>query len=51
VAIALPVEEHDAALTALQERLHDAYLSSPLPQEVRNRPALNDFVVRVRLAS
>ena len=50
-AVALPVDEHDAALTALQERMHDAYVSSPLPKEVLNRQALNDFVVRVRLSS
>jgi hypothetical protein len=46
----LPVEEHDAALQALQEQLTLAYERSPLPAEPANRAALNDFLVRVRLA-
>lgn len=48
-AVALPVEEHDLALGALQERLRAAYESSPLPDEPQNRAALNDFIVQVRL--
>ncbi|MBX3001598.1 MAG: nucleotidyltransferase domain-containing protein [Caldilineaceae bacterium] len=46
----LPVEEHDAALQSLQEQLALAYERSPLPAEPTNRAALNDFLVRVRLA-
>jgi uncharacterized protein (DUF2267 family) len=47
--VPLPVEEHDRALSALLEELRVAYETSPLPDEPQNRPALNDFVVRVRL--
>lgn len=50
IAVPLPVAEHDRALTALQVELRVAYETSPLPQEPQNRPALNDFVVRMRLA-
>jgi predicted nucleotidyltransferase len=46
----LPVDEHDAALQSLQEQLTLAYERSPLPVEPTNRAALNDFLVRVRLA-
>jgi predicted nucleotidyltransferase len=49
IAVALPVDEHDQALSALQEELRAAYETSPLPDEPQNRAALNDFVVRVRL--
>ncbi len=49
-ALALPVEEHDAALEGLQAKLADAYESSSLPPEPINQAALDDFVVRVRLA-
>jgi hypothetical protein len=50
IAVPLPVAEHDHALNALQEELRVAYETCPLPNEPQNRPALNDFVVRVRLA-
>ena len=49
IAVPLPVDEHDQALSALQEELRVAYETSPLPDEPQNRAALNDFVVRVRL--
>ena len=49
IAVPLPVDEHDQALSALQEDLRAAYETSPLPNEPQNRAALNDFVVRVRL--
>jgi predicted nucleotidyltransferase len=48
-ALPLPVETHDRALVALQEELRLAFETSPLPDEPRNRDALNDFVVRIRL--
>ena len=50
IAVPLPVAEHDRTLNALQVELRVAYETSPLPQEPQNRPALNDFVVRMRLA-
>ena len=50
IAVPLPVAEHDRTLSALQEELRVAFETSPLPEEPQNRPALNDFVVRVRLA-
>ena len=34
----------------LQQQLQEAYDSSPLPDTPTNRAALDDFVVRVRLA-
>lgn len=37
-------------ITALFERLDSARDSSPLPEDVPNRAALNDFLVRLRLA-
>jgi len=46
----LPVEEHNRALDGLQEQLADAYASSPLPEKPTNQAALNDFLVRTRLA-
>lgn len=49
-ALDLPVEEHDAALERLQEALSAAYETSPLPSEPANQAALDDFVVRMRLA-
>ncbi|RLT45629.1 MAG: nucleotidyltransferase [Chloroflexi bacterium] len=49
VALHLAVDEHNAALTLLQEQLHAAYTESHLPEKPANRPALNDFLVRVRL--
>jgi len=49
-ALALPVDEHDAALARLQEDLMAARDASPLPPEPTNEAALNDFVLRVRLA-
>lgn len=48
--LTLPVEEHEAAIERLQEDMHAAYEGSPLPPEPTNQPALEDFVVRVRLA-
>ena len=50
VALALPVDEHDAALARLQEDLAAARDASPLPPEPTNEAALDDFVLRVRLA-
>jgi len=49
-AVALPVEEHDAALARLQEEMVAARDASPLPPEPANEAALDDFVLRVRLA-
>ncbi|MEI2691204.1 MAG: nucleotidyltransferase domain-containing protein [Anaerolineae bacterium] len=49
-ALALPVEMHDAALERLQEELAAARDASPLLAEPANQAALDDFVVRVRLA-
>lgn len=46
----LPVEEHDAALARLQDDLLAARDASPLPEDPTNTAALDDFVVRVRLA-
>ncbi len=46
----LSVEEHDAALARLQEYLAAARDASPLPEEPTNTAALDDFVLRVRLA-
>lgn len=48
--LALPVDEHDAALARLQDDLLAARDASPLPPEPTNEAALNDFVLRVRLA-
>jgi hypothetical protein len=50
IAVPLPVDEHDQALSALQEDLRAAYETSPLPNEPQNRAALNDFV-RLRVAA
>lgn len=49
-ALALPVDEHDAALARLHEELAAARDTSPLPPEPTNEAALDDFVLRVRLA-
>ncbi len=49
-ALLLPVEEHDAALERLQEEMVAARDASPLPLEPTNEAALDDFVLRVRLA-
>ena len=46
----LPVEEHEQALAGLQDDLTDAFAASPLPEKPTNRAALNDFLVRTRLA-
>ncbi len=46
----LPVEEHDAALARLQDDLLAARDASPLPEDPTNTAALDDFVLRVRLA-
>lgn len=48
--LTLPVEEHNRALAALQDELAEAYVTSPLPEKPTNRAALNDFLVRTRLA-
>lgn len=48
--LALPVDEHDAALTRLHDDLAAARDASPLPEEPTNTAALDDFVLRVRLA-
>ena len=49
-SLELPVDEHDAALMHLQDMMSGAYEASSLPLEPTNRAALDDFVVRVRLA-
>jgi hypothetical protein len=49
-ALGLAVDEHDTALARLQDDLAAAYASSPLPETPTNQAALDDFVVRVRLA-
>ena len=49
-SLELPVDEHDAALAHLQDVMSEAYETSSLPPEPTNRAALDDFVVRVRLA-
>ena len=46
----LVVEEHDSMLLSLQQQLQDAFETSPLPEMPTNRAALDDFIVRVRLA-
>lgn len=46
----LSVEEHNRALAGLQDDLTAAYSASPLPEKPTNRAALNDFLVRTRLA-
>lgn len=48
--LALSVEEHDRALARLQDQLTEAFAASPLPEKPTNRAALNDFLVRTRLA-
>ncbi len=48
--LALPLDGHDAALERLQEMLAAARDASPLPAEPTNQAALDDFVLRVRLA-
>jgi hypothetical protein len=50
VVVDLPVAEHDARLAALLARLEEAYAATSLPENPTDRGALNDFVVRVRLA-
>lgn len=50
VTLALPVADHDAALAALQEQIEAARDNSPLPPEPTNASALDDYVLRVRLA-
>jgi hypothetical protein len=46
----LPLDEHDQRMIDLLAKLDEAYQASPLPATPTNRAALNDFVVRVRLA-
>lgn len=41
---------HAAALDRLEEQLHEAFLASALPEEPTTYAALDDFVVRARLA-
>lgn len=50
VAVELPVAEHDAALERLQADLAAARDASPLPVEPADVDALDDFVLRLRLA-
>ena len=50
LAIPLNVEEHDRMLQHLQELMQEAFAASPLPETPTNRAALDDFVLRVRLA-
>lgn len=50
IAVALDVEEHDRTLLRLQEQMQNAFAASPLPEVPSNRAALEDFVLRVRLA-
>jgi predicted nucleotidyltransferase len=40
---------HQALISHLFERLERAFRGSSLPEAPTNRPALNDFLVRVRL--
>ena len=40
---------HRSAILQLQERLEGAFCASSLPEAPTNRPALNDFLVRIRL--
>lgn len=42
-------DTHQAAIARLQEQLETAFQESSLPEEPTNRPALHDFLVRVRL--
>jgi predicted nucleotidyltransferase len=42
---------HERALDALEEELERAHAQSALPEEPRDVPALEDFVVRTRLAA
>lgn len=42
---------HGAAVTQLQARLETAFRESSLPDEPLNRPALDEFLVRVRLST
>jgi predicted nucleotidyltransferase len=44
-------ETHFADIRTLFERLPQARDSSPLPEDVPNRPALSDFLVRLRLTA
>lgn len=46
----LPIDRHDRALQALQDEMARAHGRSPLPPEPTNFAALNDFLVRMRLA-
>ncbi len=48
--VPIAVDHHETELARLQDGLAAAYQSSPLPAEVTNREALDDFVVRVRLS-
>lgn len=41
-------EAHEKAISGLQARLEAAFQDSSLPEMPLNRPALNDFLVRVR---
>lgn len=42
---------HETAITRLQARLEIAFQESSLPETPLNRPALNEFLVRVRLST
>lgn len=48
--LALPIEEHERTLAGLQDDMTAAFAASPLPEKPTNRAALNDFLVRTRLA-
>ena len=50
IAVPLDVAEHDRTLERLQEQMAEAFAASPLPEAPTNRAALEDFVLRVRLA-
>lgn len=43
------IERHEAALDALEARLHRAHAESSLPEEATSSEALEDLVVRARL--
>jgi predicted nucleotidyltransferase len=49
VLVEADLAAHDAAIRRLQARLETAFDGSSLPETPTNQPALNDFLVRVRL--
>lgn len=46
--ISLAIDEHDRALSDLQDQLREAFDNSRLPDEPTNHAALKDFVIRAR---